>query len=83
MENVPDTPEIDNDLMQHVGLTPRQIALLVSLPTPLKRDAFRLLLNLATKREVDVSKIKSVLGICLMFSAAQSAAPLKQAKLTT
>lgn len=82
MKSVPNTQELDNDLVQQVGLTSRQIALLTSLPGPLKREAFRQLLNLAAKREVDINRIKSVLGICLLFSAAQSAAPLEQAKLT-
>ena len=82
METLPNTQQLDNDLMQQVGITPRQIALLTSLPSPLKKEAFRQLLNLAAKREVDIDRIKSVLGICLMFSAAQSAAPLEQAKLT-
>lgn len=57
METLPNTQPIDNDLMQQVGITPRQIALLTSLPSPLKKEAFRQLLNLAAKREGDLPNV--------------------------
>lgn len=59
-----------------------EVKQLVRLPEPYKRDAFRRLLTQAGKHSDKSEGTRLMLNICCIFAAAETGAPMEQARMT-
>lgn len=75
-------PSIRKTGSYELRMNMEEVKQLVRLPEPYKRDAFRRLLTQAGKHSDKSEGTRLMLNICCIFAAAETGAPMEQARMT-